>query len=471
MIPGFNRSKKKRTDNPIHSPPPPAAHGPSGVAPAPEPAGSRIGILRPLKHRDFALLWSGMTISLLGDGIFMVAIAFQTYALSNSPSALSLVFFAWTAPMVVFFLIAGVLTDRLDRRFLMIAADVLRGVAVGVMGVLSVTGHLEIGHLVGLSALYGVGDALFMPAFTAVVPEVVPGDLLVEANSLDQFVRPLTQRMLGPAFGGLLIAAAAPGWALIADAGSFVVSLVAVALMTPRPRPRAAEKGSAIAEIREGLRFVRAHTWLWGTLASASVGLLFFIGPLEVLIPYVVSNDMGGDAGDYGLILSVGGIGALAISFLMGQRGLPKRHITYMYSAWGIGVLLIGTFAFLDSVWQAMVVSFAMSAMFTAGMIVWGTLMHKLVPRDLLGRVSSLDWLVSTALVPVSFILTGPIADVIGVKPTLAWAGVIGSALTFAFLLLPGLHDTEKDGSLSGRADPITYEQDPKTEATELTAL
>lgn len=448
--------KRRRVDNPIHSPPPGAEFGPSAVPPAPEPAGSRIGILRPLKHRDFAFLWSGMTVSLLGDGIFLVAIAFQVYELSNSPSALSLVFFAWTAPMVVFFLIAGVLSDRLDRRLLMIAADVLRGLSVGAMGLMSVTGNLEIGHLVGLAVVYGIGDALFMPAFTAIVPDVVPAHLLLEANSLDQFVRPLTQRMLGPALGGMLIAAAAPGHALLADAATFIVSMVAVMLMTARPRPQRTERRSAFAEIAEGLAFVRSRTWLWGTLASASVGLLFFIGPLEVLIPYVVRNDMGGDAGDYGLILAVGGVGALLISFLMGQRGLPKRHITFMFSVWGIGVLLIGSFALLQSVWQAMLVSFVMSAMFTAGMIVWGTLMHRLVPSELLGRVSSLDWLVSTALVPVSFILTGPIADAIGVDTTLLFAGLIGSALTFAFLALPGLHDTERDGSIHSGSEPST---------------
>lgn len=459
MIPALRRlRKRKQPDNPIHSPPQVAEYGPSVVPRAPEPKGSRIGIMKPLKHRDFALLWAGMTVSLLGDGIFLVAIAFQVYELSNSPSALSLVFFAWTAPMVVFFLIAGVLTDRLDRRLLMIAADVLRGLSVGAMGLLSITGNLEVSHLIALAVVYGIGDALFMPAFTAIVPEVVPSDLLLEANSLDQFVRPLTQRMLGPAMGGLLIAAAAPGHALLLDAATFVVSMTAVMLMSPRPRPVRTEKRSAITEIGEGLRFVRARTWLWGTLASASVGLLFFIGPLEVLIPYIVRNDMGGDASDYGVILAVGGVGALLISFLMGQRGLPKRHITFMFSTWGIGVLLIGSFALLDSVWQAMLVSFVMSAMFTAGMIVWGTLMHKLVPAELLGRVSSLDWLVSTALVPVSFILTGPIADAIGVHPTLLFAGLIGSALTFAFLALPGLHDTEKDGSV--HAEPA----EPKEE-------
>ncbi|MEA2461716.1 MAG: hypothetical protein QOH90_1893 [Actinomycetota bacterium] len=410
---------------------------------------SRIGIFRPLKARDFALLWGGMTISLLGDGIYLVAIAFQVYKLSNSPSALSIVFFAWTAPMVFFFLVSGVMTDRFDRRVMMIGADVIRGVSVGVMGALSVTGHLTLIDMYVLVAVYGVGDAFFMPAFTAIVPDIVPTHLLTEANSLDQFVRPLTMRFIGPALGGVLVATVQPGGAFIVNACSFGISALAVALMRPQTIVReASEQASVLREVKEGFTFVRRHVWLWGTLLSASVGLLFFIGPLEVLIPFVVKNDLGGSAGDYGLILSCGGIGALIMSFLMGQRGLPRRHIKFMYLSWAAGVLLIGSFALVTEVWQAMVASLLMSSLFTAGMIVWGTLMHRLVPKELLGRVSSLDWLVSTALVPLSFVLTGPAAKAFGVDQTLIGAGVMGALLTVVFLMLPGMHTTESDGTM-----------------------
>lgn len=431
-------------DTYVHTPPL------DSEAPA-APAGriSKIGIMKPLKIKDFALLWSGMTVSLIGDGIFLVAIAFQVYALSNDPGALSLVFAAWTAPMVLAFIFAGVLSDRLDRRMLMIAADVIRGASIAVMGFMSVNGTLSLGDMYLYAAIYGIGDALFMPAFTAIVPDVVPKNLLVEANALDQFVRPLTMRMIGPAAGGALIALGSPGTALLVDAATFVVSAGCVAAMSKRyTTPTSGEKRSAFKDVAEGFRFVRAHTWLWGTLASAAIGLLFFIGPLEVLLPFVVKDQMNGDAADFGWILTVGGAGALLTSFLVGQRGLPKRHITFMYTSWGLGVLLIALFAVTGSVWQAMIVSFCMTAMFTAGMIVWGTLMHRLVPPELLGRVSSLDWLISISLVPVSFVLTGPASNAIGVDKTLIFAGLAGGLLTFAFLLLPGIHDTEKNGAL-----------------------
>lgn len=434
----------------LHEPHDDMIHGPPSPTPDPGPKRSRIGILRPLRIKDFALLWSGMTISLIGDGIYLVAVAFQVYALSDSPGALSLVFFAWTAPMVLVFLVAGVMTDRVDRRWMMIGADVIRGVSLGILGVMSIAGDLTLGWMYVLVAIYGVGDALFMPAFTAIVPDIVPDDLLLEANSLDSFVRPLTMRMVGPAVGGLLVATLGPGQAIVVDAVSFGASALCIALIRPRRVAHQDDRPKTFEQIAEGFRFVRAHTWLWATLASAAVSLLAFFGPLEVLVPYVVKHQMGGDASDYGLILAMGGIGAAIVSAGMGQTGMPRRHMTFMYVAWTVGLSLVSAFAFAEAVWQAMVISAFLSAAFTAGMIVWGTLMHKLVPAELLGRVSSLDWLISTSLLPVSFLITGPIAGVIGVKATLIGGPLIAGVLTLGFLLVPGIHDTERDGSVHG---------------------
>ena len=146
---------------------------------------SRFGILRPLGIRDFALLWTGMTVSFVGDGIFLVAIAWQVYAISNAPTALSIVFAAMTVPQVAFLLLSGVLTDRFERRRVMVAADVLRGAAVTAIGVLSLTGALELWHVFALVAVYGVGEAFFGPAFGALVPQIVPQERLVAANALD----------------------------------------------------------------------------------------------------------------------------------------------------------------------------------------------------------------------------------------------------------------------------------------------
>ena len=154
-------------------------------------SGRRLPVIfAPLRHRDFRLLWSGMTVSLLGDGIFIVALAWQVYELSDAATALSLVGLAMTIPNVLFLLIGGVVSDRFDRRRVLLAADLIRGLAVAAMGVLSLNGTIELWHLMGLAALYGGGTAFFGPAFDAIVPDLVASDLLIQANSLDQFVRP-----------------------------------------------------------------------------------------------------------------------------------------------------------------------------------------------------------------------------------------------------------------------------------------
>ncbi len=412
--------------------------------------GGRVGILRPLRERDFALLWSGMTISLLGDGIYFVAIPFQVFEISDGPTALAWVGAVWSLPQVFLFLLAGVLTDRIDRRRVLIGADLTRMVALGGIGGLALTGGLELWNLLLLVALYGAGNAFFMPAFSAIVPDVVSQDLLVEANSLDQSVRPLS-RLVGPALGGLVVAAAGTGAAFLVDAGTFLVSAIAVWAMRARPRvpvESGADSVSTLTDIKEGWRFVRAHTWLWGTLTAAAFGLLCFIGPLDVLVPFIVKDVLNGDAGDFGVILAVGGLGSIIVSVIVGQRGLPRNHMVFMYLAWGIGTMLIGAYAFVTTTWQAILVSATVGALFTLGMIVWGTLLQRLVPSELLGRVSSFDWLVSTCLVPVSFALTGPAAELFGVKATLAGAGLLGGLSFTVFLFLPGMRDTERDGSV-----------------------
>lgn len=414
----------------------------------------RIKILRPLSVRDFALLWTGMSVSLLGDGIYLVAIAWQVYDLSNAPTALSIVGLAWTLPMVVFLLLGGVLSDRFDRRKVMIFSDVVRGVAIAAIGILSVTDVIELWHVIVLVAIYGSGEAFFGPAFGAIVPDIVPQDMLVEANSIDQFIRPLTLRLAGPALGGALIELlGGPGQAFLVDSLTFVVS--ALCFLAMKKRSVGAEgktSTSAFTEIKEGFAFVRSHVWLWATLCSAALSLFFFWGPLEVLVPFVVRNQLNGDAGDLGLVFAFGGIGAILASFAVAQIGIPRRHILFMYINWLVAVGSTAGFAFASNTWQAMAVSFVGGGAAAAGLVVWGTLMHRLVPAELLGRVTSFDWTISIGLVPISFAITGPVAEAFGADTTLVWAGGLGTLATLAFMFVPGIYDTEREGSLGEKS-------------------
>jgi DHA3 family tetracycline resistance protein-like MFS transporter len=405
---------------------------------------SRLRLLAPLKHRDFRLLWSGMSVSLLGDGVFLVAMAWQVYALSNAPTALSLVGIAMTVPTIASLLLGGVVSDRLDRRRVIIASDLVRGAAVGVIAVLALTGGLRLSHLVALVVVYGAGTGFFAPAFDALVPELLPRDQLAQANSLDQFVRPVAFRLVGPALGGVLMQVFGSGLAFAVDAGSFLVSATAVLAMSARPRVRAAEASASVSsDLRSGFAYVRRHAWLWGTLLAAAVAYLLFMGPTEVLLPFVVKNLLHGSAADFGLVLAAGGIGSVACAIAMGQGGMPRREIAFMYVVWTAATLAVAGYGMATAVWQLMLVSVAFNALETAGTIVWATAKQRHVPAALLGRVSSLDWLISIGLLPLSFALTGPVSGAIGAQATLIGAGLIGGAITFAALLLPGMRAIE----------------------------
>jgi Transmembrane secretion effector len=428
---------------------PPARSSDAGLAaepPAPAaPSRAIPRLLRPLRGRDFRRLYIGQTVSLVGDGIYLVAIAWQVYALSGAPAALAAVGVAWTLPQVLLLVLGGVLTDRLERRRLLIAADVIRGAAVAVLGALSLAGALHMWEVVVLVVALGVGDALFLPAATAIVPTIVAPGEIVQANALDRFVQPLCLRFVGPAAGGALIAALGMGEAFLADAASFAISAIAVTRMARPPAPAPGPRAGVRAELAEALAFVRAHAWLWATLAAAAVALLAFFGPVTVLVPYLVRHRLHAGAGAFGAVVAAGGIGAVLASAVVGQLGLPRRQVTFMYAAWAASCLAVAGYAIAGSRATFMLASALAGAGTAAGMVVWGTLMQRRVPGRLLGRVSSLDWTVSTALVPVSFALTVPLSGTIGVTATLAVAGLASAAATVAFLFVPGVRAPEGD--------------------------
>ena len=406
---------------------------------------ARRGLAAPLRHRDFRLLWAGMCVSLLGDGVFIVALAWQVYQLSDAPTAMGVVGVAMTVPTIAFLLIGGALSDRLNRRHLMLAADIARMLAAGALAMLSLTGALEIWHVALVVAVYGTGQAFFAPAFDAIVPDLVPQHELAQANALDQLVRPIALRMLGPAIGGILIGVAGAGAAFALDSVSFAVSAVALLLMRPAAVTReAARAGSVVGDLRDGWRFVRERRWLWVTFASAAVAYLLFMGPVEVLVPYVVKHDLGGSASDLGLIFGAGGLASILAAAVLGQLGLPRRSMTFMYLVWTVATLAVAGYGLGTAVWHLMLASAAFNALETAGTIIWVTAKQRHVPSGMLGRVSSLDWLISIGLLPLSFALTGPVSAVVGAQTTLVLAGVAGAAVTIGGLIVPGVRAVER---------------------------
>ncbi len=388
-----------------------------------------------------------MTVSLFGDYFFYVALAWETYQISDTPTALGWISAAYLAPTVLLLLGGGVLTDRFDRRRMMIAADALRGVSIGTAGGLAVAGDLRLWELALLVALTGVGDALFRPAFGSIVPDIVPRELLAQANSLEQFVRPATG-LVGPAVAGLLIAAGGAGVALVVDAATFMASIATAFALTPRPMQRRKEH-SALREIREGFSFVRARTWLWASLVASSM-MNVAVAARMVLLPYLVKNNLHGSALELGLVASSLAVGAVVSSLIYGQRGVPRRHVAAMYAGWIVFLCAIAAFGVGRSIPELVAFAFVGGLGFALGQGIWGTMMHRLVPAEMLGRVTSLDLVSALSLMPAYLAVIGFIAAWIGVRATLVGAGSIGAVITLIFLIVtPGLRDSEHDGSMT----------------------
>jgi hypothetical protein len=401
--------------------------------------------------RDFALLWVGRGTSLLGDGVYVVAVAWLVFSITNTPTALAVVGVALSVPQVGLFLLGGVLTDRLERRRMLLAADALRGAAVAAMGLLAVTGALELWHLAALVALVGAGDALFNPAFAAIVPDLVPRERLERANALEQLMRPLALRLVGPPLGGLLVAVAGAGEALLVDAATFGVSTVALVAMRRGPAPAREKRTSMRADVAEAWTYLRTERWLWAGLTAGAISLLAFWGPFEVLLPYVVKNDLGGGAAGFGLVLAAGGAGAVATSLAVGRRGLPfRRRYRGVFACFTLMTASVGAYGVVAATWQAAVVYMVAASLNALLMVGWSTLLQSHVPRALLGRVASLDWMVSFGLIPVSFALTGPLAGAFGARATLIGAGLLGGSASVTVWVLARLHTV--DAELERRA-------------------
>lgn len=408
-------------------------------------AGARI--VQPLRERDFALLTGGSAISLIGDGFFHVALAWQVYQISNVPTAMAFVGVAATLPLVIFILIGGTFSDRYDRRRLMIGADLLRGLAIGAMGILSISGALELWHMALFMALVGLGDAFFNPASTAIVPDLLPEEKLPQANAINGILRRLMISIVGPALAGFVIAVFGPGPAFVVDALTFAVSAVAVFAIRARPHARPkSELGirQTLGDIGEGLSYVRRRPWIWATLLSAMLSLLVFFGPVQVIVPFLVKNRLGLGPEALGTIFAVGGVGSIIMAIGIGQLGLPRRRVTVMFVAWTFGITAMAVYGVMTALWQALLVAAFTHALFELGQVIWTTMLQQMVPRQLLGRVSSVDWLVSIGLVPLSYALTGPASELFGAGPTMVYGALAGGVVTILLLFVPGVRDPER---------------------------
>jgi MFS family permease len=384
-----------------------------------------------LEEPEFRRLFFARAFSQLGDGLLPVAHSFAILQVDSSPSSIGFVLAARSVPMVLFLLVGGVWADRLDRRRLMLATDLLRAGTQALLAFLLLTGRAELWHLLALAFLYGVGAAFFYPASTGLLPQLVSSGRLQEANALLTLTESGFQ-VLGPVLAGVIIAVANPGWAIAVDSLTFLASAAFLARLT-LPATVARVQLGFVTELREGWREFRSRTWLWVDGLYSALANALTLSPLFALGPVVAERELGG-ASAWATIVTFAGVGALAGGALA-IRVKPVRPLRAGVAALS---LLAGPPALLAI--PAETVAIGIAAFFAAlGLsffnTVFVTTMQEYVPPDSLSRVSSIDWLLSIGLQPIGFALAGPLAESVGLSTTLAAAAtwlILSTALVLA---------------------------------------
>jgi Major Facilitator Superfamily len=418
---------------------------------------SRITSALPALHsRNFRLLFGGQAVSVIGDALFPVALAFAVLDLGGSPGQLGLVLAAQGLPLAVLILFAGVWADRLPRQWIMFVSDVGRGLAQAVTAYLLLTHRAEIWHLALLSAVYGVFEAGFRPAAGGLIPQLVEAEHLQQANALIGLSFNFGT-ILGPVAAGLLIAASGPGDAIAVDAVTFAVS-AAFLLFLRAPRPaRATDPGGSSfwTELAAGIKEVRRRRWMTSFMPAMSAYHLIALPGVLALGPVIADRDLGG-AGAWGIITSAFGIGTI-VGNGVALRVQPSRPMlvasvaTAIASTQPIIIAVGGTTAVIAvlELLAGIAVSFAFGQ--------WETTLGREIPQHALARVTSLDYFTTAGVMPLGFALVGPVAGLAGTVPTMVVSGLLVLGLSLAAALTPAIRHlprrTMAGGDGGGAAD------------------
>jgi MFS family permease len=415
--------------------------------------------LRVLRHRDFRYLWLAQSSSVIGDCIVIVALALFVIELTGNATDLGVVLAASSLPLVAFLLIGGVWADRLPRHRVMVVTDLVRFTLHALLAVLIFTGAVRIWQLIAIEALFGTAEAFFRPAANGLLPQTVPEAEIQQAQGLSALSNNIGE-FAGPALATALVLGLGAGWAFALDAATFLLSAALLSRVRPRRRevvssllaepapdpaplaepapglpPEGAPAPAGVwADVRDGFREVRSRDWVWATLASFCVALFTGLAPWFVLGP-LVAREQYGKIGVYGVVSAVLGVGTIAGSLLgIGWRPrFPMRAAMLAIILWPAATVLYAVGATLWLVVPAMLIGGGGLALFD---VWWTTALAERIPADKLSRVTSYDWMVSLALLPLGYVLAGPLASALGSVDVLIGGSVL-AAVAFALGLLP----------------------------------
>lgn len=408
-----------------------APEEPASVAPSDASPRDRWRIVRPLAHRDFRALFSAVVLSIFAAGMWAVVMVYAVIAIGGGPVDLSLVAAANATGLLLCAIPGGIVADRVSRRLIVRAVSLADFIAISSVVVVGAYGPVGLPQLVIVSFVLGAGAGFFFPAYSAILPRLLPPGQLLAANGLEGAIRPALQQAAGPAAAGMLLAALIPAHAAVAIAVAHGAAFVILLFLRREPPQAAGEESpeqsakGVLHDLREAVVFTVKTPWLLWTLLYATLWVLVVVGPEEVLLPFLVRERVGEDPRLFGFLLAVYGAGGVLGSIFVSSRPLPRRYLTTMNLVWGVSTLPFIIVGFTDQYWLLMASLFVVGFGFSYGNVIWGTLLQRRVPRHMLGRISSLDFFVSLALMPLSMALAGPLAEVLSLQVIFTAAGIL----------------------------------------------
>ncbi len=396
-------------------------------------AGRRLPrALTPFRTPAYRWLALALAASSFASGVWIVALVWEVIRLGGGPPQLSTVMTASAVGVLIPALVAGVVADRVPQKIILLTVALVELVAMALIAYLSAADLNAVWILASVTFVTGMGMAFYYPAYSAWLPALIPESDLQAVNGFEGMVRPTIGSAIGPAVAGAVVGAYSPGAAFTVAAVSAAVALVVLAQVPQTPIRRTLDEAhahhpirSAVADMREGFVYMVRTPWLLATLLFASLMILVMMGPLEVLIPFLIKDSLGGGPDDHSYVLAAFGVGGALGSLLVASIRMPRRYLTLMNIGWGLGCVPFVVIAVADEIWVVVVAAAVMGALFSAPMVIWGTLLQRRVPPALLGRVASLDFFVSVSLMPISMALAGPVADAIGLRNTFYIAGTV----------------------------------------------
>jgi MFS family permease len=392
------------------------------------PQGSRLPrALAPFRHSAYRRLAIALVLATFAGGVWVVGLVWEVIRLGGGPAQLSLVSTASAVGVLLPALLGGVVADRVPQKVILLGVAMTEVACMGLVAIFSVTDLTRLWQLAVVGFAIGAAMAFYYPAYSAWLPALVPEEDLLAVNGFEGMIRPTIGQALGPAVAGVVVGAASPGAALSVAALSSLAGLVALATvpLTPVRRDSDHPAKSMLHDLREGFAYMVRTPWLLATLLFASLMVFLIMGPLEVLLPFLIKDKLGGGPGDHALVLAAFGVGGAVGSMTVASLRLPRRYLTWMNLMWGLGCLPFAVMGVATEIWMLVVAAFVLGVFFSAPMVIWGTLLQRRVPPHLLGRVASLDFFVSISLMPISMAVAGPVSEAIGLRTTFLIAGTL----------------------------------------------